>query len=107
MAGPQGAGRIRRRLAAARRLPWRRIGIGTAVFVVLLVAVPPFRRAVSLATSRAILWVASPITPLVPDFDSLPATTHVIAADGSELANLSGEDGRREIVELDAVADHV
>ncbi|HET9771824.1 MAG TPA: transglycosylase domain-containing protein [Acidimicrobiia bacterium] len=98
---------MRRPLAAARRLPWRRIGIGTAVAVILLVAVPPLRRAVSLATSRAILWVASPITPFVPDFDKLPDTTHVLAADGSELASLSGEDGRRQIVELDAVPDHV
>ena len=107
MARPERAGRIRLRLAAVRRLPWRRIGIGTLVFVVLLVAVPPFRRAVSLATSRAILFMASPITPLVPDFDTLPVTTHLLATDGSELANLSGEDGRRQIVELDAVADHV
>ena len=107
MARPQRAGRFRGGLAAARRLPWRRIGIGMAVFVLLLVAVPPFRRAVSLATSRAILWVASPITPFVPDFDKLPDTTHLLAVDGSELASLSGEDGRRQIVELDAVADHV
>ena len=107
MARPQRAIGLRRRLAAARRLPWRRIGIGTAIAIVLLVAVPPLRRVVSLATSRAILWVASPITPFVPDFDKLPDTTHLLAADGSELANLSGEDGRRQVVELDAVADHV
>ena len=92
---------------AVRGLPWRRIGVGMAVGVVLLVAVPPLRRAVSLGTSRLILWAASPITPFVPDFHRLPDTTRVLAADGSELADLSGEDGRRQIVELDAVPETV
>jgi membrane peptidoglycan carboxypeptidase len=41
-----------------------------------------------------ILWAASPLTPFVPDFDKLPDTTRVLAADGSELAALSGENGR-------------
>jgi penicillin-binding protein 1A len=90
-----------------RQLPWRRIGIGFSAFVFLLVAVPPFRRAVSFGTSRAILWVASPITPFVPDFDRFSETTKVLAADGSELAALSGEDGRRQVVELDAIPEHV
>jgi penicillin-binding protein 1A len=94
-------------VAAGRRLPWRRIGIGTVAVVVLLVAVPPLRRAVALGTSRAILWAASPITPFIPNFHGLPDTTRVLAADGSELAALSGDDGRRQVVELDAVPEHV
>ena len=94
-------------LSAGRRLPWRRIGIGFAVTVILLVAVPPFRRAVALGTSRVILWAASPITPFVPDFRKLPDTTRLLAADGSVLADLSGEDGRRQIVELGVVPEHV
>jgi penicillin-binding protein 1A len=85
----------------------RRIGIGAAALVFLFVAVPPFRRALSFATSRAILWAASPVTPFVPDFRRLPDTTRVLAADGSELADLSGEDGRRQVVGLDAVPEHV
>jgi penicillin-binding protein 1A len=97
----------RRRLSFIARWPWRRIGAGLAVFVVLLVAVPPFRRAVGLGTSRLILWAATPITPFVPDFRKLPDTTHVLAADGSEIASLSGVNGRRQIVELDAVPEHV
>jgi penicillin-binding protein 1A len=88
-------------------LPWRRIGIGFAVVVVLLVTVAPLRRAVALGTSRVILWLASPITPFVPDFDKLPDTTRVLAADGSELAALSGDNGHREIIELPAVPTHV
>src|SRR5437763_1000341 len=81
-------------------LPWRRIGIGSALVVFLLVTVAPLRRAAALGTSRIILWVASPITPFVPDFAKLPDTTRLLAADGSELAALSGDDGRRQIVEL-------
>ncbi|HKN88956.1 MAG TPA: biosynthetic peptidoglycan transglycosylase, partial [Acidimicrobiia bacterium] len=85
----------------------RRIGIGAVAMVCLLVAVPPLRRALSFATSRAILWAASPVTPFVPDFRRLPDTTRVLAADGSELADLSGEDGRRQVVDLDAVPEPV
>ena len=84
----------------AAGLPWRRIGIGLALVVFLLVTVAPLRRAAALGTSRVILWVASPITPFVPDFAKLPDTTRLLAADGSELAALSGDDGRRQIVEL-------
>ncbi|MGH9010284.1 MAG: transglycosylase domain-containing protein [Acidimicrobiia bacterium] len=90
----------------AARLPWRRIGIGFAIVVALLITVAPLRRAAALGTSRVILWLASPITPFVPDFDSLE-TTRVLAADGSELAALSGDNGRREIIELPAIPEHV
>src|SRR5438094_929231 len=88
---PLGPGRLAGVWSAGRRLPWRRIGIATLIAVVLLVAVPPLRRAVSLATSRAILWLASPATPFIPDFRNLPDTTRVLAADGSELATLAGK----------------
>ena len=46
------------------------------------------------------MWMASPITPFVPDFGKLPDTTRVLAADGTELAALSGDNGRRQIVDL-------
>ena len=88
-------------------LPWRRVAVGFAVTVILLVAVPPLRRAVAFGTSRAILWAASPITPFVPDFDKFPETTKVLASDGSEIASLSGEDGRRQVVALDTIPEHV
>ena len=104
---PLRPGRLAGVWSAGRRLPWRRIGIATLIAVVLLVAVPPLRRAVSLATSRAILWLASPATPFIPDFRNLPDTTRVLAADGSELAALSGDDGRRQVLELDAIPEHV
>ena len=91
----------------AARLPWRRIGLGFAVVMFLLVTVAPLRRAAALGTSRVIMWLAAPITPFVPDFDTLPATTRVLAADGSELAALSGDNGRRQIIELNAIPEHV
>ena len=91
----------------AAQLPWRRIGIGFAIVVALLVTVAPLRRAAALGTSRVILWLASPITPFVPDFDSLE-TTRVLAADGSELATLSRDNtGSRELIELAAIPEHV
>jgi penicillin-binding protein 1A len=85
----------------------RRIGIGLAAVVFLVLVVPPLRRAVSLATSRAILWAASPVTPFVPDFHRLPDTTRVLAADGSDLADLSGADGRRQVLNLDQIPETV
>src|ERR671927_438408 len=90
-----------------RNLPWRRIDSGIAVVVALLTVVAPLRRAVAFGTSRMILWMASPITPFVPDFAKLPDTTRVLAADGSELADLSGDNGHRQIVELNTIPDHV
>jgi len=85
----------------------RRIVLGVAAVVFLVVAVPPLRRAVSMATSRAILWAASPVTPFVPDFHRLPDTTRLLAADGSDLADLSGADGRRQVLALDAIPETV
>ncbi|MDQ3944309.1 MAG: penicillin-binding protein [Actinomycetota bacterium] len=81
--------------------------LGTAVFVLVVGAVPPFRRAAAMASSRAVLWLASPLTPIVPDFDALPVTTAVLAADGSVIAELSGEDGRRAVLDISDVPVHV
>lgn len=107
MAGRRLANALRGMAHRARGLPWRRIALGTAVALVLIVTVPPLRRAVAVGSSRLILWAASPFTPFIPDFRGLPDTTRLLAADGSELAALSGENGRREIIELDAVPPHV
>jgi len=90
-----------------RRIPWKPALLGAAVFVLVVGAVPPFRRAAAMASSRAVLWLASPLTPIVPDFDALPVTTPVLAADGSLIAELSGEDGRRAVLDITAVPVHV
>ncbi len=61
-----------------------------------------------MVTSRVILFLATPLTPNVPDFDQLPETTKVLAADGSVVASLLGEEnGRRAAVALDDVPLHV
>jgi membrane peptidoglycan carboxypeptidase len=81
--------------------------LGAAVVLVVVGAVPPFRRAAAMASSRAVYWLASPLTPIVPDFDALPVTTPVLAADGSVIAELSGEDGRRAVLDIADVPVHV
>ncbi len=95
---------LRRHLS---RVPWKPVLLGTAVVLLVVGAVPPFRRAAAMASSRAVLWLASPLTPIVPDFDALPVTTPVLAADGSVIAELSGEDGRRAVLDIADVPLHV
>ena len=100
------------RLAAAwgrvRDLPWRRIALVSAIVIAIVAVVPPFRRAAALAGSRVVLFIASPLAPGIGDFEALPATTKVLAADGSVLAELdTPTGGRRQPVELDALPDHV
>jgi penicillin-binding protein 1A len=100
------------RLSAAwgrvRALPWRRIALVSAVVVVVIAVVPPFRRAAVLAGSKLVLFVASPLAPGLGSFEELPATTKVLAADGSVLAELdTPAGGRRQPVDLDTLPDHV
>ncbi len=90
-----------------RRVPWKPLLLGTVAVLFVVGAVPPFRKAAAMASSRAVLWMASPLTPIVPDFDALPVTTPVLAADGSVIAELSGEDGRRAVLHIDDVPLHV
>ena len=102
---PPTGGRPRGRL---RRLPWRRIATGSLIALLAVVFVPPFRQAAAMVASRAILFAATPLTPVVPAFDELPETTRVLAADGTLVASLlGGESGRRAVVELEDVPLHV
>ena len=98
--------KARRRL---RSLPWRKISAGTLLALVVIVFIPPLRQASAMVVSRAILFLATPLTPAVPDFDELPDTTKVLAADGSLVASLLGEQesGRRAAVALGDVPLHV
>ena len=89
-------------LAGVPQLPWRRIGIGIAVVVLLLVAVPPFRRAVSFGASRVILWAASPITPFVPDFRACPRRPRCWPPTARNWRPCRGG-RRRQVVELGAI----
>ncbi|MGH8973622.1 MAG: transglycosylase domain-containing protein, partial [Acidimicrobiia bacterium] len=90
-----------------RRVPWKPVLLGAAVVLLVVGAVPPFRRAAAMASSRAVLWLASPLTPIIPDFDALPVTTPVLAVDGTVIAELSGEDGRRAVLDIDEIPLHV
>ena len=89
-----------------RRLPWARIALGTFVFVVLVAVVPPLRNLVIKGTSNVILFAASPLAPGIEDFESLPGTTQVVAADGSLLTELdSGQ--RRDPIKVAQLPKHV
>ncbi|MBW3650154.1 MAG: penicillin-binding protein [Actinobacteria bacterium] len=87
-------------------LPWARIIGATLVAVVVVGLVPPLRRAVAVGTSKAILFVASPLAPPIADFKKLPETTRLLATDGSLVAELDKAQ-RREAIELKALPKHV
>ena len=99
---------LREAWGRTRALPWRRIALVTAIVIAVIAVVPPFRRAAALAGSRVVLFVASPLAPGIGGFDDLPATTKILAADGSVLAELdTPTGGRRQPVDLDRLPDHV
>ena len=71
-----------------RRVRWRRIFLITALVFALVVAIPPLRRAVSLAVGDVVLFVASPFAPQIVDFSQLPTSTRLSAADGSVIGEI-------------------
>jgi penicillin-binding protein 1A len=83
-----------------------KIAGGVLVALLVIGLVPPLRSAAALGTSKAILFIASPLAPDIDDFEELPETTKVLAADGAVLAELDKAQ-RRVPVELDALPDHV
>lgn len=93
------------RLSGLRALPWARILGGTALVLLVIGIVPPFRRVAAAATSRVILVVASPLSPSVGRFEQLSGASKVLAADGTEIGQLGAE--QREPIALDRVPDHV
>ncbi|MDQ1396488.1 MAG: penicillin-binding protein [Acidimicrobiaceae bacterium] len=70
--------------------PWKKIGLGTALGLGVIVAVPPLRAGALNATSKAIFLAATPFAPNVSDFSALPQGTKVLASDGSLLVELDG-----------------
>jgi penicillin-binding protein 1A len=99
---------VRDGLHRLRQLPWRRIALVFALVVTIVAVVPPFRRAAALVGSRLVLFVAAPIAPSISGFDDLPATSKVLAADGSVLAELdTPAGGRREPAHIDRLPKHV
>jgi penicillin-binding protein 1A len=78
-----------------RGWPWGRIALGTLVFLIVVAVVPPFRRAATLAVSKVVLLLATPIAPDIHGFNALPGTTTIVAKDGSTIARL--DDGEKRI----------
>ena len=93
-------------LVRLRALPWGRVALGTLAFLVVVLAVPPFRRVAANVASRGLLFVASPWAPSISEFDALPGTSKILAADGSVLAEVDGGQ-RRQPTTLKALPRHV
>ena len=79
---------------------------GIALALVVVIAVPPLRKAAALGVSKTIVFVASPLAPDIADFKQLPQTTKIVAIDGSTVAELDKSE-RRVPVTIDALPDHV
>jgi hypothetical protein len=94
----------------ALRLPSRALVLkilgGVVLALILIVAIPPVRKAFALGTSKAVLFVAAPLAPDIADFKQLPQTTKLVAVDGSTVAELDKSE-RRVPIKLDQLPDHV
>jgi penicillin-binding protein 1A len=88
-----------------RSLPWGRIGLGSAAVVFIIAVVPPFRSAAASVTSKIILTLATPLAPGTKGFEELSKASRVVAADGTEIGQLGGE--QREPLKLDQLPPHV
>ncbi|MDP9441730.1 MAG: penicillin-binding protein, partial [Actinomycetota bacterium] len=93
-------------LTRLRALPWLKITGATLVALLVIGLVPPLRRGFALGTSKAILFLASPLAPPIADFKKLPETTRLLATDGSLISELDKAQ-RREGIEFDALPEHV
>jgi penicillin-binding protein 1A len=87
---------IRSLTRAERVRSRRRVATGVLAFLAVLAVitvVAPLRRVASDALSRVVFWAASPLTPSLGGFTDLPQSTHVLAADGSDLGRIDGTRG--------------
>jgi membrane peptidoglycan carboxypeptidase len=87
-------------------LTWRRVLVGSLLSLAVVGVVPPLRHAAAVVASRAVLFFATPFAPDISGFEDLPATTRLLAADGTVLANLDGGQNRKP-VDLDEIPTHV
>ncbi len=72
----------------ARHVYWRRLLAIFLTALLAIVAIPPLRRAVSLAVGDVMLFVAAPFAPKIADFNQLPTSTRLTAADGSVIGDI-------------------
>ena len=93
-------------LGRLKALPWLKIAGATLVALLVIGLVPPLRRGFALGTSKAILFVASPLAPPIADFKKLPETTRLLAVDGSLVSELDKAE-RRAAIELEVLPEHV
>lgn len=80
--------------------------MAAAVAVGLVAAVPALREMALVATAKVILLVASPTEPEIIDLEALDAVSVLIAADGSLMGEVAGDE-RRSPVDLADLPDHV
>ena len=95
--------------AERRARRWlRRMAIGALALVALLVIIliTPLRGPASRAASKAILFASRPFAPDIGGFDRLPASSTILAADGSPIATVN-PNVARDLVKLDQVPPHV
>lgn len=79
---------------------------GGAVLLLLLIAIiPPFRSVATLAASKVILVVTTPFAPSVKVLDTAPASSKVLAADGSLLGDF--DEGERIPIKVADLPPHV
>jgi len=88
-----------------RELPWGRIALGTVLALIVVVAVPPFRRVAATVTGRVVLVVVAPFAPSISGFDQLPQSSKVVAADGTVVGRLGNQE--RQPVALRRLPPHV
>src|SRR3954447_19789440 len=88
-----------------RELPWRRIALGSFLALVMVLVVPPFRRAATAVTSRAALVVVAPFAPSISGLDELPQASKIVAADGTIVGRLGKEE--RQPAQLRHLPPHV
>ncbi len=74
------------------------VALAAVGLLVLVLAVPPLRRAASLGLSRVILFVASPLAPSTKGFNTFPSGSRVLAVDGSAVGTIESE--HRDPVQL-------
>jgi penicillin-binding protein 1A len=92
------------------RLHWLRRALAVTLWALgalgALFALPLTRPMTARILSRAVETLASPFAPGTGRFEALPATTRVLATDGSTIAELNGTQ-RRDLVHLHQLPPHV
>ena len=90
---------------AVKRHRWRTAAGAAALLLFLIAVIPPLRSAATFAMSKVILVVTTPFAPSVEGLNTAPASSKVVAADGSPLGTF--EEGERIPVRVADLPPHV